>query len=143
MKKIRRGPKTKNLQLRRITPGRAPRRPRWLQGHARKKWESLVPQLRDIGLIREVDVDLLAAYCQAYGEFMDLTELITEPLIKTVKGNWIQHPGLACRNAAYKRMLQIGKEFGLSPKSRKDLDCLKQKAKESDRTRFFVNRHLA
>ncbi|MHC4464527.1 MAG: P27 family phage terminase small subunit [Planctomycetota bacterium] len=77
-------------------------------GEGRKKWEMLVPQLKDMGVLATVDRDQLALYCKIYGEWRELGKLFEEQIrytrnheekqllrsgmYMTEKGNYAYHP---------------------------------------------------
>ena len=111
--------------------------PQKLTGAGRNKWRNLIPKLKKLGIISAVDRDALFLYCDAYREYVEMSELIKSPVVRTVGGNLIQHPALAVRNAAYKRMLQIAKEIGLTPAARVNLNVSAKPKTPADRARFF------
>lgn len=101
-------------------PVERPSCPSWLTAEARAEWRRIVPQLEQAGVIAKVDRALLAAYCEAWGEFVKMVQLIQQQgeLIKTTNGNVIHHPYLSVRNRARQVLLQLAQQFGLSPSAR-------------------------
>lgn len=106
--------------------------PPYLGSYAKKEWKRVLPLLERNGLFTDADYIPLAAYCQAVD-----TWIIAEKAKRangmtdvTDKGNVIQRPEVGIANSALQNILKFGREFGLSPSSRADLDV--DKAVESD-----------
>src|SRR4051812_10915124 len=138
-----RGPKPKpaHLKLLEGNPGkrRVPNEPRavstampvapeFLTPEARAEWDRVVTQLHPMGVLAEIDVSPLAAYCQAYGRWviaehviatMAEKDLLTSGLmIKTTNGNAVQNPLVGTSNKAASDMVRYAAEFGLTPVAR-------------------------
>ena len=89
-------------------------------------------QLLRCGLMSEIDRAALAAYCQAYGRWvqaeralarMGEKDLLTGALmIKTSNGNAIQNPLVGTANKAMELMLRAAAEFGMTPSARSRID---------------------
>lgn len=102
-----------------------PQRPAWVTGEARKEWERLEGKLNGAGLLTTWDRSLFVAYCVTWKEYVACQrklKSLDDYTIETKKGNVIQHPLVGIRNQAYKRLLQLCGEFGLSPSARAHLD---------------------
>ena len=52
--------------------------PGWISDGAKLVWRSAAPQLRDMGVLTQVDRDALAAYCQAYARWREAEEFIAK-----------------------------------------------------------------
>jgi P27 family predicted phage terminase small subunit len=134
-------PKPAHLKLLEGNPGRRPipneprpepcelpEAPPYLTADARKEWDHVATQLHRLGLLTEIDVASLAAYCQAYGRWitaeraiaaMAERDLLTGGLmIKTTNGNAIQNPLIGTSNKAASDMVRYASEFGLTPAAR-------------------------
>ena len=100
-----------------------PNCPDHLTGEAVKEWNEIIPILKKNGLITKMDKAMLAAYCQAYGSWVDISKLLkTENLIhKTSAGNTTVNPLIWLRDKALGHMLKTAIHFGLSPSSRSDV----------------------
>jgi P27 family predicted phage terminase small subunit len=107
--------------------------PAHLSSHAKSEWKRIVPELEAMGIFSKIDRAALAAYCQAYGRWVDcelkIKEIQAEAiknskdsinayLLKTQAGNVIINPLLSVSNKALEQMRQFLTEFGLTPVSR-------------------------
>ena len=50
-----------------------PKRPTELSEQAVRIWQSLGPKLHELGLLAEIDASTFAIYCQAFGDWLQLT----------------------------------------------------------------------
>jgi P27 family predicted phage terminase small subunit len=103
-----------------VPPEGVPDCPEHLSEEARAEWHRLVETLVSMGVITIVDRAVLAAYCQAYGRWVEAEQKLQETplLIKTPSGYVQQSPWL---NVANKQMELMGRymaEIGLTPASR-------------------------
>ena len=134
------GPKPKPTYLKLIAgnPGRRPlndsepkpkasipRPPPELSSDALKEWKKISRQLFAAGILTVVDRAVLAAYCQAYGRWVQAERALAGVeqqgaglLIRTTKGHLIQHPLLGVANRAMSDMVRYALEFGMTPSSR-------------------------
>lgn len=111
-----------------------PAAPVWLLDDARAEWERIAPELEKLGLISELDVAHLAAYCQAYAlmkrtaeelkllQAEGLAESIpnrTRGLVDSTPSGYKQMSALlTVYNRAADQMARHAAEFGLSPSAR-------------------------
>jgi len=100
-----------------------PKPPSWLSTPAKKEWKRLVPVLHQAGVLTQVDTGTLAAYCQAFGEFVEATKIVKARGFTFIsdKGNVIQRPEVGIANTAMKLMVSIAREFGMTPSSRSNI----------------------
>lgn len=94
--------------------------PKHLTSIARIEWRRIVKELDRLGLMTCMDRSALAAYCQAYGRWVEAEEKVSERgfVVKTVSGNIIQNPYLAIANKSMDHMYKFLTEFGMTPSSR-------------------------
>ena len=87
---------------------------------AKAEWKRLARCLHDLGVISELDRAALAAYCQAYGRWVESERRLKEtpPLLKTPAGYVQPSPWLAISNKNVELMHKFMSELGLSPVSR-------------------------
>jgi len=95
---------------------------------ARQEWVRLTPETQALGLLRIADEKCFAAYCQAYGRWVQAERAlavmaVSDPqthalLIKTSNGNVIQNPLVGVANQAARDMVRYAVEFGLTPSAR-------------------------
>lgn len=105
-----------------------PAPPVFLCAQAVEEWERVAPRLYRQGLLTAVDRAALAAYCQAYGRWvqaedalarMAKADLLTDALmIKTHNGSAVQNPLVGIANTAMRDMMRFAAEFGFTPSAR-------------------------
>lgn len=54
------------------------RPPGWLDDVAKKEFKRIVKELKEIGLVTNVDVNALALYCDAYANYVKCSQIIEE-----------------------------------------------------------------
>jgi len=99
---------------------RLPTPPAHLSKEARKEWRRSGAFLLEIGLISDLDRSAFAAYCTAYGRWVEAEEALKTYglMLKSPNGFPIQSPYLAVANRALEQMRSLLAEFGMSPASR-------------------------
>ncbi len=108
--------------------GEMPEPPDFLTPDAKAEWSRVSAELFHIGLLTKVDVQPLAAYCQAFGRWITAERAIARMaekdtltaglMIKTTNGNAIQNPLVGTSNKAASDMVRYASEFGLTPSAR-------------------------
>jgi len=95
------------------------------------EWHRVSQKLFELGVLSDLDVSVIAGYCEAWSEFVRLSLMVKKvgPVTKTDKGNWIQHPVLGVKNHAAERMLRFAAQLGITPVAREKLNI---KPVESD-----------
>jgi P27 family predicted phage terminase small subunit len=103
-----------------LPPEGVPDCPGHLGEEARAEWYRLVETLVDMGVISVIDRAVLAAYCQAYGRWVEAEEKLKETplLIRTPSGYVQQSPWLSVANRQMELMGRYMAEIGLTPASR-------------------------
>ena len=159
-----RGRKPKPSHLRLVTgnPGRRPindREPAVIQGQttpplelnapARREWRRVSKRLHAAGLLSPIDRGALAAYCQAYGVWVQAEQALAhmaanDPvsfalMVKTSNGNVIQNPLVGIANKARSDMVRFAAEFGMTPsaRSRVQADPTAIQKDEPTRRKYF------
>lgn len=104
-------------------PTNMPLAPAHLGEEAKAEWDRLAGVLNEMGVLTEVDRAVLAAYCQAYGRWVEAeTKLKETPtLLKTPGGYVQQSPWLSISNKQVEIMAKLMPELGLTPASRSRL----------------------
>jgi len=102
---------------------KAPPTPSSLRGLALEEWNRIVPKLEALGLLTEIDMMPIEAYCVNYARWKDAEEKVAKmgPVVKTTAGNIIQNPFLGVSNTAQKLCYKFAVEFGFTPSSRSRL----------------------
>jgi P27 family predicted phage terminase small subunit len=131
-----RKPTPTSLKLLHGNPGRRPIRggepqpprsqpscPAHLSATAKAEWKRLARSLNQIGLLTQVDRAALAAYCQAYGRWVEAERKLQETpvLLKTPAGYVQPSPWLAIASKQLELMAKFMAELGLTPSSRSRL----------------------
>jgi P27 family predicted phage terminase small subunit len=112
--------------------------PAHLSDVAKVEWGRIANELHDLGMLTRLDRAVLAAYCQAYSDWVEAEaklqqygKVIMSPKKTTTKrgkdgsevtestgGYPMQSPYLAIRNKSLELMNKFAIEFGMSPSSR-------------------------
>jgi P27 family predicted phage terminase small subunit len=102
---------------------RKPTCPVHLSAEAKAEWKRIVNTLHETGVLKWTDRSALAAYCEAYGRWVQAENLVRKSglLIKTSNDNVIQNPAVGVANKAMADMVAYAKEFGMTPSSRAKL----------------------
>ena len=103
--------------------GKMPSCPTWLHAEAKREWRRLAPKLYELGLLTELDRSSFAIYCECWAEVWALTRAIDENgFTQTTKRAAARpQPEVAMRDKAMRRLVDIGKNFGLTPQTRERL----------------------
>ena len=103
-----------------IAPPAIPEAPAHLSARARLEWDRSALLLKDSGLLSNLDRNIFANYCQAWGRLQEAEEGIakTGMLVKSPSGYVMQSPFLAIINRCMAQIASYGAELGLSPSSR-------------------------
>ena len=94
--------------------------PAHLSPSAKAEWKRLARTLHDLGVISALDRAALAAYCQAYGRWVEAERKLKETpaLLRTPAGYVQPSPWLGIANKNLEMMHKFMSELGLSPVSR-------------------------
>ena len=103
-----------------VPPDLMPSCPPHLSDVAAEEWERLAGTLHGMGVLMAVDRAALAAYCQAYGRWVEAEEKLRETptLFKTPSGYVQQSPWLGIANKQLELMGRYMVELGMTPASR-------------------------
>jgi P27 family predicted phage terminase small subunit len=105
-------------------PGGFPNCPRHLSNEAKAEWKRISKELSRLGLLTSVDRAALAAYCSAYGRWVEAERGLQKSaalIVKAPSGQPIQNPFVSIINAALDQMRKFLTEFGMTPSSRSRL----------------------
>ena len=104
-----------------------PESPPFLLGYAIEEWRRVVPELQRMRIATVVDIQVLAAYCQAYGRWRLAEETIARMavgdndwngmLLKT-GGVPARNPLLRVASEASREMVRYASELGFTPIAR-------------------------
>lgn len=91
---------------------------------AKDKFESLVFELKEVGLLANVDVDLLAIYADSWSKYVKATKvLMCQSLVEEQENNSgvvtkIQNPYIKVQQSYAQQLVKLSSLFGLSPADR-------------------------
>lgn len=104
-------------------PNSQPTCPAHLSPTAKAEWKRLAQALNGIGLLTQVDRAALAAYCQAYGRWVEAERKLSQtPVILKMPSGYIQQsPWLTISNKQLDLMARFMTELGLTPSARSRL----------------------
>ena len=93
--------------------------PDWLSDRAKKEYSRLYHAMKDMDMLGDLDANNLAAYCEAFDNYLIATEDIqTNGLTIVADGEHIENPNVALQIKYAKEMREFGKQCGLSIDSR-------------------------
>lgn len=146
-----RGPKPKPTQLKVVSGTARPDRenkaepkvkvsipsvPSHLSAEAKAEWRRVCKEMHQAGILSELDRGGLAAYCQAYGRWVQAEQALARMadrdkvnyglMIKTTSGNAIQNPLVGSANKAMADMVKYAAEFGMTPSARSRITALER-----------------
>ena len=103
-----------------VAPPDLPSCPQHLAPSAKAEWKRLARVLYDIGLLSRLDRAALAAYCAAYGRWVEAEKKLQETpaLLKTPSGYVQPSPWIGIANRQMEIMAKFMAEMGLTPSSR-------------------------
>ncbi len=101
-------------------PDGLPDCPPHLSEVARLEWHRVAETLHEMGVLTTIDRAALAAYCQAYGRWVEAEEKMKETptMLKTPSGYVQQSPWLPVANKQLELMGRYMAELGMTPASR-------------------------
>ena len=126
------------------TGAHPPKCPAWLEPDAKKEWKRIAQELCDLGLLSNLDVVALAAYCQAYARYKEAEQLISEHGATYTHINKFGAENEMLRAHVYMSKIQLQfirqfcAEFGLTPSARARM--VLPKDEEEDPFDAFVKR---
>ena len=115
--------------------------PTHLSKAAKKEWKRIAPELEKLGLLSHIDMAALAAYCQAYGRWVEAEKKLKEighPLYKSKNGTVTTSPWLWVANKALDQILKFASEFGMTPSARTRIHVEKPKEDEEVKLDRFL-----
>ena len=151
-----RKPKPTSLKLLQGNPGkrrlndhephpapRLPRPPEHLGEEAKKEWRRAGRFLLQLGLVSDIDRAAFAAYCTAFGRWIEAEEALRTygVMIKSPNGFPMQSPYLSVANKAMEQMRSLLSEFGMSPATRTKVSAIPQPHEPDEFELLFGSRH--
>lgn len=105
-----------------------PECPSHLTDEARKEWERMGAQLASEQRMALVYKGAFAAYCQAWGRWVEAETMLKEYglVVKDRKGLLARSPYLAIADTAWSQIMKAVAELGISPTSQARVSTVKQ-----------------
>ena len=123
---------TKRNQAGPMPPVTLPDAPAMLSAEAMAEWQRVGTHLERLGLMTDIDVVALTAYCDAFGEWVAARRafsLIQERnkitggfMVRTPNGGVQIAPLVSIIRAARSDMVRFASEFGMTPSARAGMD---------------------
>lgn len=108
-------------------PPAMPTAPEFLAAEARAEWDRIVGDLYAIGVLTLIDRAALAAYCTAYGRWVEAETALGRARVAAEKegkgesaltNGWRVSPLVHAANTAMRDLMRIAAEFGMTPSAR-------------------------
>jgi len=99
-----------------VLPSIAPTPPEWLNDIARKEFCRVVEELKEANILTKVDTTMLAAYCQTYSQYFELTQKLC--IQGYIMENGRENPLCKVMARILTQMTRLAQQFGLSPRGR-------------------------
>ena len=114
-----------------VPPEGIPDCPPHLCEEAKAEWLRLAEPLHEMGVLTMVDRAALAAYCQAYGRWVEAEQKLAQSptMLKTPSGYVQQSPWLSVANKQMELMGRFMTELGLTPAARSRVEAIRQVAR--------------
>lgn len=124
-------------------PAGKPKVPVWVQGSARKLWRQIAPALESMGVLTTVDTHALGMLVDAYAQYLQAKAVIDKEGLTYEKERFVdqergfvhvleirQRPEVPIMQDAWKRVLNMMVQFGVTPASRSRLHVEKAPAED-------------
>ena len=123
-----------------VPPEGLPDCPEHLSVIAADEWHRVARTLYDMGVLTTIDRAVLAAYCQAYGRWVEAERKLQETpqIFKTPSGYVQQSPWLGIANKALDQMGRCMVELGMTPAARSRVSISQALAQESMKVEFVT-----
>jgi P27 family predicted phage terminase small subunit len=114
--------------------------PEWLGPVAIEYWHRLAPRLEKLGVLTELDVDLLALLCDAWQKKHEARETIDKcgGYHYTESGFIVAHPAMAQEHKANELIRKLNTELGLTPSSRAGME-VKTREQSGKLSKYLAN----
>jgi P27 family predicted phage terminase small subunit len=107
--------------------------PMHLAGEALAEWTRIAPDLFAAGVLTVADRAALAAYCQAWADWVRARgHLVDQMVVTTPSGYEMASPWVSIANKALDKMMKFASEFGLTPASRARIHAEPQKSPDEE-----------
>lgn len=107
-----------------------------LEGVALDTWNKISPVLTGMGVYTEADELALHMLCESYGFYVDASKDIKEngrykiQVNKTGNEYYIENPSVKARGRFWREVVDLARQFGLTPSARTGLSVIKVEEKK-------------
>lgn len=107
--------------------------PEWINPTGKKEWRRVSAALERLGLLTEIDLQALAAYCNAYSELMAANQRIKRSgRYVMARKMWITAPWVNQANKSRDAMVKYAAQFGCTPSARRGLEVKPMKSTDDE-----------
>jgi P27 family predicted phage terminase small subunit len=94
--------------------------PYWMDTRARDVWEAVIAELDGMGVLRQVDLYIVAAFVSAFRTYEEAAQVVagSGTLVEGANGNLVRNPAVAVQRDAMNMIRLMGRELGMSPAAR-------------------------
>lgn len=118
LKRLRGNPGKRPLSAEPSFPAGVPSAPKWLSPEAKKEWRRVAKLLEAARLITLADRPTLTAYCVAWDELREATEMLKDGRTFAAGEQMKPHPAVAMQRSAMQQLAKFAALFGFSPADR-------------------------
>ena len=110
------------------------RPPSYLTKEEKQCWKKTIVDLQAAGIVTTIDVTSLAAYCRAWVGYQKESGIVEEKgsVVQGSKKTPVLSPHFKAANEYFKRLLQLWREFGMTPSSRSKIRAEKDDDDDDD-----------
>lgn len=131
-------------------PPELPEIPAHLSEEAKEEWNRIAQSLYACGLLTAIDRGVLAAYCQAYGRWVQAERAVAHArrtageapaaglIGTTTNGNVIVNPLVGIANKAMADMARYAVEFGMTPSARSRISAEARAAEDEAAKKYLA-----
>ncbi len=107
--------------------------PPWLDGESSAIWEDLAPELHRLGLLKTLDVAVLAGACRWWAIYRKADRALRRGLVQTTKAvGQTRRPEVGIAKEAFEAAVRVFQRFGVTPSERTKLTAPAAKAAGDD-----------
>ncbi|MCP3852926.1 MAG: phage terminase small subunit P27 family, partial [Gammaproteobacteria bacterium] len=105
-----------------------------MSADAKKHWKQVSKQLKEAGILTNLDITALMIYCETYAQWKDATDKISThgAVVKGKDGYPIRSPYLYVAQKGFEQMKSMLTEFGMTPSSRTKVNTTDDHQKQQD-----------
>jgi P27 family predicted phage terminase small subunit len=94
--------------------------PKDLSPAAKTVWGQVADQLKECGILTNIDTPALSLYCEAFAKWKEANEMLVKngPLYKTKNGHVQPSPFISIAGRYFDQCKAMMSEFGMTPSSR-------------------------